>query len=246
MRPDEQVDKGNPWYTSDQMKDGARGHTRRTVSRRVAFIDSCLDGYHRSGRGRLDVLDAGCGDGLILLHLVQRPNMVCTGLDYNLERVRRARQNVPQAAIRHADLTDTRLAHGAMDAIVLNQVLEHIEEDEKVLKTLADGLQPGGLLILGVPNEGCFLARLRNRFLAPSIGRTTDHVNFYTSKTIREKVEAVGLRVIREEHENFFWPRPEFGVIVRRFAWGRRLEQWLARLFPSQAAGLLFHCERWA
>jgi len=66
-------------------------------------------------------------------------------------------------------------------------------------------LRPGGLLIVGTPNEGCLMGRTRNRWIQPSIGRTTDHVHFFTDRTLAQALHDAGLRIVKIERETFFF-----------------------------------------
>ena len=64
-------------------------------------------------------------------------------------------------------------------------------------------------LILGTPNEGCFLAWLQNNLLEPPIKRTTDHILFYTEKGMREKIQQTKFVIQDIMHDDFFFPLPE-------------------------------------
>lgn len=104
--------------------------------------------------------------------------------------------------------------------------------------------RPGGLAIVGVPNEGCLIARLRNHIVQRSISRTTDHVNFFTDITLTDALTAAGLRVRRVERETFFFPHSYINAGLSEFRAGHWLMATLRRAFPSQAGGLIVASER--
>lgn len=247
--PVEFVGRNDPWYTSDQMAGAYNRHQRRVTIDAIAFIVAVLADicrWHGPAR-KLTLLDAGCGDGVLLAHLVHMGNFEVYGVDYNLVRVERARRNSPQAIVKEGDLTSlTSLGFGSgfFDVIVASQVLEHISEDTLALTLMADLLNEDGVLILGVPNEGCLLAQLRNKVLQPSIERTTDHVNFYTEKTIVSKLTRAGFIAEKVERTGFFHPHEVLSVCLNSWSGGYKLTQLAGRILKSQVAGFHLVCRK--
>lgn len=95
------------------------------------------------------VLDAGCGSGLLLKTLEDR-GYQASGLDISrrsLEKLDR-----PGRRLIEADLTRCGPPESeTFDAILLLDVLEHLDDEKVVLQTLARLLKPGGLLLVSVP-----------------------------------------------------------------------------------------------
>ena len=79
------------------------------------------------------------------------------------------------------------------EVIILNHVLEHIDDDVFVLENLKRLLRPGGRLVVGVPNEGCLLATLRNYVLEVKKMALSneDLLKELSAKPIMEVVELV-------------------------------------------------------
>jgi len=121
--------------------------------------------------------------------------------------------------------------------VLCNHVIEHILEDDAALRELYRILRPGGLLILGVPNEGCAMARLRNGVLQPGIARSTDHVQFYTADSLEQRTRAAGFATLSIRREGFFTPHMRLNALLGSVP-GRALLDGLGALLPSQAAGL--------
>lgn len=187
------IDYKNPWYSKGQ-KEYQHGLVRHHFQRVTRYI---LDALERYAPPRPCILDAGCGDGVTTKVLAEVPGARVTGADYNPLRLRRARKYVPEARFVRADLRAMPFRSGSFDAVLCNQVVEHVREDRAVLRELFRVAKPGGVVIVGVPNEGGPVMRLRNHCIQPEILRTTDHVNFYTHRTIAEKVAAVpGARIL--------------------------------------------------
>lgn len=242
------IAEGNPWYVDEQRSaqlgtDGGRW----ALEGRWRLFDRVIERWLAAGRPvprTLRVLDAGCGDGInmtVLRDLLAVRGFGCTliGSDYNALRLARAPSGQGSLLLQ-ADLRAMPFPDAAFDMILCSHVLEHIPEDGEALRELARMLAPGGLLIVAVPNEGCLLAWLRNHVVQPAILRTTDHVQFYTAATLMARAEAAGLSPLGTiEREGVFVPHLGIYTRVRETRLGRRLLALLARMLPSQAAGLV-------
>lgn len=79
------------------------------------------------------------------------------------------------------------------DSIVALNVIEHIKDDHLALVNCAKLLKPGGRGIFLVPAFGF----LFNRF-----DRELGHYRRYTSRTLREKMEHAGFRIIHQQYFN--------------------------------------------
>lgn len=248
--PRHEVRAENPWYTASQFDVHFSNPSYRAgVERRwQLFIDLIRDWLSlRDGSEGIRILDAGCGDGINLLGIEKHRRSLGVdvslhGLDYNSLRLGRASSVPGNGALLQGSATRLPYRDGCFDVVLCSQVLEHVPGAEDAIDEFRRVVKPGGLIVLAVPNEGCLLARLRNRVLQPSIHRRTDHVNFYTEATFTDCVRKSGLEVRRIEPEGFFYPHLRLHVYVGARNWGRRLSGYLARWFPSQAGGLIYAC----
>jgi SAM-dependent methyltransferase len=137
-----------------------------------------------------------------------------------------------------ADITDYPARDHAFDVVFFNHVLEHIPDDDRALREAHRILKPGGLLILGVPNEGAWFWQLAYR-LQPEILRTSDHVHFYTAPSLAAQCRGAGFTV--QEVRPIGWGVPHWTLdsLVRRFRWVDDAFEWLGRrLLRSQATSL--------
>lgn len=234
----QKIKENDPWYVESQL-DQIKNFGR-VIRKRWKFILSTIESFrNRMGQKTLKILDAGCGDGVNLKVLTQISNAEIYGIDYNPLRVERAKREFPQAKIFQMDLIKLQM-NDKFDIILCNQVLEHIKEDEMVLKNLYKILKDDGIMILGVPNEGCLLAQLRNRFIQPYIQRTTDHINFYKEKEIRAKIESARFQIEEIMYEGFFFPHLRINLFFASFEWGFRFINLLGRILKSQVGGYYF------
>jgi ubiquinone/menaquinone biosynthesis C-methylase UbiE len=250
--PQAEIAAGNDWYVADQFGSqlGSRGRRRVIEHRWRVFAALLRDWRERRGhRGRLNILDAGCGDGINLVGLDemtagQHPPAAIYGLDYNPLRLARARRAAPGSSLQQGSLYHLPFAGDSFDVLLCNHVIEHVPDLSRALSGLRRVLRPGGLLIIGVPNEGCLMGRLRNRYIQPSIGRTTDHVHFFTDQSAGSALRQAGFRVHRIERETFFFPCSYLNACCNEFGVGHWLMAGLRALLPSQAGGLIVASEK--
>jgi SAM-dependent methyltransferase len=95
------------------------------------------------------VYDLGCGCGAMLKHLREQ-GYNAIGMDSNDRSLHYCRQR--QVPVQKGYLPDGIPADfGKADAVLLLDVLEHIEDDRAALSEAARIVSPGGLLILTVP-----------------------------------------------------------------------------------------------
>jgi SAM-dependent methyltransferase len=154
---------------------------RRATARRL--LD--LIGRHVAA-GRL--LDVGCGHGL-LLDEARRRGYEVTGLELSRAAAGYARDvlglNVDEATLEEAATTGARY-----DAIVLADVVEHLDDPAGALRTCAAMLADGGALCVVTPDPASATARLAgDRWW----GLVPAHTCLLPRRTLRELLGAAGL-----------------------------------------------------
>ncbi len=240
-RAEREARKGNPWYTSPQFQALAHKAQRQTIQRRWAFFTRHIERQLATGgREQPCFLDAGCGDGVNLSLLTRFDDVTVYACDYNPLRLARVKERFPSVRVSGQDLLHPDFGGTRFDVILCSQVLEHIPQDDAALAGLKGLLKPDGLLIVGVPNEGCLPARIRNGFLQPSLGRTTDHVHFYRYAEFRNQLVRHGFRVADVLREGFFFPHTRLHGMVRSSAAGFALADVLGSAMPFWAGGMYF------
>lgn len=103
------------------------------------------------------ILDAGCGEGLLLRYLVQRGYSNTIGLDLSPQNIEICRA-FGMHQVQQGDLQDTPLLAqvGEFDLILLLDVVEHLPKQRAIaiLQRLRLALRPHGSLIVRTPNAG--------------------------------------------------------------------------------------------
>ena len=97
------------------------------------------------------VLENGCGVGMYAEHLSPFGGKVI-GLEYDFERAAEARINSPH--IINAAGESLPLPSGMFDLILSHEVLEHVQDDRAAIREMILVLQPGGRIVIFVPNRG--------------------------------------------------------------------------------------------
>ncbi len=175
-------------------------------------------------------LDLGCGDGTNL-HWLRSHFVRLYASDYNLLRLLRAAKLGIDARLFMADICNYPAEDDSFDAIFFNHVLEHIPDDAAALREARRILKPGGLLVLGVPNEGAAFWQLAYR-LQPKTQAASDHQHFYTAETVTARCEAAGLTVKKIHPIGWGVPHWTLDAVVRRFKWiDDGLENWAGVIF---------------
>ncbi len=96
------------------------------------------------------VLDVGCGLGLYVKEL-QANGADAWGTDIDAEKVAEASLTQPQ--ISQAPAEALPFADGTFDAILLNEVLEHVDDDRRAVAEAWRTLKPGGRMVIFAPNR---------------------------------------------------------------------------------------------
>lgn len=229
----------NPlWYSAEQPA-ADLSPWRHHLRKRRLYVESVLRAQlARCGQTRFPrLLDLGCGDGTNLAWLQPFADQLY-GSDYNALRLARARQRVGDAQLFLADVLDYPAFDASFPVVFFNHVLEHIGDDLRALATVRRILAPGGVLILGVPNEGCWWWQLAYK-RAPQTLATTDHVHFYTAPDLRRKLEQSGFAVDHVEHLGWGPPDWTWDGRLRGYKLADDLFEWLGRrLLPTQSSSL--------
>src|SRR3954449_12398930 len=158
---------------------------RATANRLLDLI-----GAHRPD-GRL--LDVGCGQGL-LLDEARRRGYDVVGLELSREAADYARETLgldvrewPLEAFGAGTNGDSP---GTFDAIVLADVIEHLDDPVAAIELCARLLRPGGVLCVVTPDPSSLTARVAG---ARWWGYLPAHTFLLPRRTLRELITASGL-----------------------------------------------------
>jgi 2-polyprenyl-3-methyl-5-hydroxy-6-metoxy-1,4-benzoquinol methylase len=134
-------------------------------------------------KGNAKVLDYGCGWGLFLLSVSQdRIYTYCYDIS---ESAMIGLENVMQLfgqAVKRISLDENGvISTQDFDLIICSHVLEHVEDDRRLLANLTRALRPGGFLLINVP--------INEDRVDPK------HVRSYTAEILKGLMMHVGLKI---------------------------------------------------
>jgi 2-polyprenyl-3-methyl-5-hydroxy-6-metoxy-1,4-benzoquinol methylase len=142
-----------------------------------------------------NLLDVGCGDGG-LMAVAQEHGLEVLGVETSPSMQELVRARLGTTAIWSAALTD--LPGGSFDVIALINVIEHVHQPGRMLRTLAELLSPGGVLLIHTMNFDGLPARIKGsrwHQLEPM-----EHIYYFTAQTLALMAKQAGLRVIDRFH----------------------------------------------
>lgn len=113
-------------------------------------ISATLLGEHLTRPGQR-LLDAGCGTGGFLRFAIDAGSPArAAGVDVGAAAIELARTRVPEAELHVAPVCDLPFGDDAFDVVVMNDVLQHIHEDDvrRSLLELRRVMAPGAVLLV--------------------------------------------------------------------------------------------------
>jgi 2-polyprenyl-3-methyl-5-hydroxy-6-metoxy-1,4-benzoquinol methylase len=153
------------------------------------------------GDGHKRILDVGCGDGrfLTLLRDFGDPGWEGVGLEFDARAIAQCREQGFEAhAARVEDFAEDPAQRGRFDAVVMLQLIEHVEDPALLCERVHQLLKPGGIFVIETPN----LAGLDHRLFE---GRHWGHYHFprhwhlFSQASLRRMLEDRGFEVVRAE-----------------------------------------------
>ena len=198
------------------------GQDRRlALIQRYAPIDDCW------------ILDVGCGIGTYVRKFLQFTSHAY-GVDVDTDRVvegSRTIDNLQVAESEHLPFRDS-----SFDIVILNEVIEHVQNDAQTIAECVRVLRPGGRVVLYAPNRlylfethGIYLGKRYVFRLIPFINwfpdsirnRFAPHVRAYTESGIRRLFAQPPARIVHHGYvfpgfDNIVANRPRLGRLLRR------------------------------
>jgi SAM-dependent methyltransferase len=191
-RPDMSLEKGDvdPKRTSYNPEHFARLFSLEARSfwfrGRSDLIEWALARYFPSAH---HVLEIGCGTGYVLERLHRAfPDLALSGTELLGEGLVYARERIGDAvSLQQADATQLEFRE-AFDVIGAFDVIEHIEDDRRVLSNVHAALRPGGGVLLTVPQHA---------WLWSATDVAACHVRRYSRNELRRTLVDAGFDVVR-------------------------------------------------
>lgn len=145
---------------------------------------------------RIKILEIGCGDGQLLLAIRKGfPEAELAGLDFHIHP--QAVRNLRSAGISVIEqpAEDAELKEAHYDLVVMNQVIEHLWDVDRVLRLSARALKPTGLLSVETPDSESYDRAIFRRGLWGSYYYPR-HLNLFSMRGLKTVLARNGFQVI--------------------------------------------------
>lgn len=201
-------------------------NTAAEDSRSYASRVARLEQYQPPAR----LLEIGCGPGT-LMQVARERGWEVQGLEINGQAVAHARaQGLPviEGVLPHPELEGR-----VFDAIVMNDVIEHIPDPGAAARKVHDLLVPGGIFFLTTPDIGSPLARLLGSRWVHT--KPLEHLVYFDRRTVRRFLEEQGFEVLDVRSVGRV---RNLGVAIERMEWTSwKLSRIAQRCIPRALAG---------
>jgi len=153
------------------------------------------------------ILEIGCGDGNFGSLLLRNGATEVWGIEYEKEQGEAAKKIMTKIFVGDVSEQLLNLPDQYFDAIVCNDVLEHLIDPYTVINRLRPKLKKDGIMISSIPNIRYF-RNLFDFFFNKNWDYTDSgimdktHLRFFTYKSIRKMFESNGYEVIKMEGIN--------------------------------------------
>ncbi len=143
---------------------------------------------------RNNLLDAGCGIGLASIYYAPRFLSVM-GVDLEEYKIKQAKSlansnKINNVSFAPANLMEVLFTNKKFETIICFEVIEHVNDDTKLLKGLSRLLKKNGELILSFPSKS-FMSRIAQKSL--------DHFKVgYVPSEIKKIIKPLHLKVVEE------------------------------------------------
>jgi SAM-dependent methyltransferase len=133
------------------------------------------------------ILEIGCGNGIVMHQFENQLNYTVDGCDLNLKALNLARKGKGRLMLYNIYDKNPDLLK-KYSAVLLMDVIEHIDDDVDFLKTATRYLKPGGIVVINVP-------ALMSLF--SNYDREAGHVRRYDKKMLSEVFEKAGISTLK-------------------------------------------------
>jgi len=189
------------------------------------------------------VLDCGCGDGFLSALTVPIVEKL-VALDISFVRLQKYSGHpllgkIPRV---EADSCLIPFKEESFDTVLVSELLEHVEEDDLMLKQIWHSLKKGGRFVLSVPYK-----EMINTVICPSCHHEFfrhGHLHSYDKSKLFEQLKSAGFANIRFRFSNNDKTKKMRGKRFLPFNWIVNLDTFFSFLFPNQSRFLIAIAEK--
>ena len=178
-------------YYDDNLKEVKlqRASFSATMKARAMIVSNLIKKYSFEK----DLLDAGCGTGHMLSEVIKNNSRQFDSIqatDFSKEACKNVSERL-QIKTFIADLKNLKSSK-KYDSIICSEVIEHVKDDEKVIRNISNILNGGGKVIFTVP----FLMKNWSKF-----DEISGHIRRYEPGELESKLTKHGIEIL----DSFAW-----------------------------------------
>lgn len=152
-----------------------------------------------------NILDLGCGPGVLLEDLKKERGRVC-GIDISSSAVSFCKSR--GLDVKKADASKSPFKRKKFDGILAIDLLEHVENEDRLLKGVRKVLKKDGIFLIMVPAFP---------ILWSSRDRRLNHFRRYNKKNLEKQLTKNGFQVLKSSYFVFFlFPFWLFRILIER------------------------------
>jgi SAM-dependent methyltransferase len=133
------------------------------------------------------MLEIGCGTGNVLSALRAIPELELIGSEVYLNGLRHARDRRPEITFIQLDATRMPFRE-EFDILGAFDVLEHIDDDERVMANVREALRPGGVFVVTVPQY---------QWMWSELDELVKHRRRYSRADLLGRLRRAGFEIVR-------------------------------------------------
>ena len=211
-------------------------HTNKNHPIDKSSVELCLHNLKKyTKQKKQTVLEIGCLNDEILKKISNHQNFYYIGSDATNEHIYRLSKKFPRVPFIVFDILQNPFSRNICDYLIMLNVLEHIEEDEKALNESYKLLNHGGTLIIEVP---------AGKFLYDEYDKKLLHYRRYSSNEIRKKILKAGFKIQSETYLGFFcFPLFSIVKIINKFLKTKNIVDKQTKLSNNFLLNILFKIE---
>lgn len=166
------------------------------------------------------ILDIGCGVGTLAFYLASKGFSV-TGIDVSSRAIQIAKIYLDKSGLKkvkfsEGDVQKVKL-NTKYDLIVCTEVIEHLENDDKMLETIFSLLNHNGKLLLSTPSLNAPLFKIG---LLRNFDREVGHLRRYKMEDLIHKLQHHGFRILNQSNNesvlrNSLFTIKHLGILIR-------------------------------
>jgi SAM-dependent methyltransferase len=195
LSPPAQVSMGDEWF-------GISPIDHFWVRRRFRVFQTLAGDLLQHSR---DIAEIGCGHGLVQRQIEEAYAREVTGFDLNEFALQRNQSQRSSVCCYDISQRAAQFRH-RFDFIVMFDVLEHIEDEDRFLQAVMFHLAPGGHLVVNVP---------AGQWLYSAYDQMDGHKRRYSIGTLQRATERNGYAAVRLS----YWGLPLVPLVVLRKVW---------------------------